>query len=72
MISLRRTALTTLLLLLLPLVTQAQWFASDDKEFLPVLEAFQPSAWHDGETLYIGMEAAEGYYLYRHQFAVES
>ncbi|WP_282041366.1 protein-disulfide reductase DsbD [Halomonas alimentaria] len=72
MISLRRTALTTLLLLLLPLAAQAQWFGNDDKEFLPVLEAFQPSAWHDGDTLYIGMEAAEGYYLYRHQFAVES
>ncbi|MEQ5802506.1 protein-disulfide reductase DsbD [Halomonas sp. H10-9-1] len=72
MISLRRTALTTLLLLLLPFTAQAQWFASDDKEFLPVLEAFQASAWHDGETLFIGMQAEEGYYLYRHQFAVES
>ncbi|WP_163560001.1 protein-disulfide reductase DsbD [Halomonas sp. NO4] len=61
------------LLLLLPLVAQAQWFgSSDDKEFLPVMEAFQPSAWHDGETLYIGFENAEGYYLYRHRLGVES
>lgn len=73
MIRIQRHALNALLLLLLlPTVAQAQWFSNDDSEFLPVLEAFQPSAWHDGETLYIGMEAAEGHYLYRHQFAVES
>ncbi|WP_346799231.1 protein-disulfide reductase DsbD [Halomonas sp. Bachu 37] len=63
-----------LLLLMLPLATQAQWFSSqqDKDDFLPVLEAFQPSAWHDGETLFIGMQSADGYYLYRHQFSVES
>ncbi|HSH56684.1 MAG TPA: protein-disulfide reductase DsbD, partial [Halomonas sp.] len=72
MIRIQRLALTALLLLLLPIAAQGQWFSNDDSEFLPVLEAFQPSAWHDGETLYIGMEAAEGHYLYRHQFAVES
>ncbi|NWN81593.1 MAG: protein-disulfide reductase DsbD [Halomonas sp.] len=71
MTSLQRLALTSLLLLL-PFAAQAQWFSSDDSEFLPVLEAFQPSAWHDGETLYIGMQAKEGHYLYRHQFAIES
>ncbi|MFW6345619.1 MAG: protein-disulfide reductase DsbD [Halomonas sp.] len=60
------------LLLLLPLAAQAQWFGNDDKEFLPVLEAFQPSAWHDGETLYVGIEVEEEHYLYRHQFEVES
>ncbi|RUA22908.1 thiol:disulfide interchange protein [Billgrantia gudaonensis] len=42
------------------------------KRFLPVMEAFQPSAWHDGETLYIGFENAAGYYLYRHRLDVES
>lgn len=62
-----------LLVLLPPGLAQAQWLSDDDQsEFLPVREAFQPSAWHDGDTLYIGVEAAEDYYLYRHQFAVES
>ncbi|MGL6213827.1 protein-disulfide reductase DsbD [Billgrantia desiderata] len=63
------------LLLWVPLVAQAQWFSSSSgsqSDFLPVMEAFQPSAWHDGETLYIGFENAEGYYLYRHQLGVES
>ncbi|WP_244511150.1 protein-disulfide reductase DsbD [Vreelandella arcis] len=63
-----------LLLCTLPLLAQAQWFSSSgqDGDFLPVLEAFQPAAWHDGETLFIGVESAKGYYLYRHQFSVES
>lgn len=51
---------------------QAGWFSDDQGDFLPVREAFQPDAWHDGETLYIGVEAAEDYYLYRQRFAVES
>ncbi|MBF7053375.1 protein-disulfide reductase DsbD [Halomonas sp. KAO] len=72
MIRIQRLALTALLLLLLPIAALGQWFSNDDSEFLPVLEAFQPSAWHDGETLYIGMEAEEEHYLYRHQFAVKS
>jgi thiol:disulfide interchange protein DsbD len=63
-----------LLLALLPLVAQAQWFSfpSADEDFLPVREAFQPSAWHDGDTLFVGFENAGGYYLYRHRFAVEA
>lgn len=63
------------LLLWLPLATQAQWFSSSNSsqsDFLPVLEAFQPAAWHDGETLYIGVEVTPGHYLYRHQLAVAS
>lgn len=63
------------LLLWLPLAAQAQWFSSSSSgqdEFLPVTEAFKPSAWHDGETLFVGFENAEGYYLYRHQLDVES
>ncbi|XKF16952.1 protein-disulfide reductase DsbD [Halomonas sp. BLK-85] len=56
-----------------PQATQAQWFSSNEQgEFLPVQEAFQPSAWHDGDTLYIGMEITPDYYLYRHQFDVQS
>ncbi|MCE9683207.1 protein-disulfide reductase DsbD [Halomonas alkalisoli] len=71
--SIRRLAL--MLLLCLPLVAHAQWFSSssgNQGDFLPVMEAFQPSAWHDGETLFIGFENAEGYYLYRHRLGVES
>ena len=63
------------LLLWLPLATQAQWFSSSTSnqgDFLPVLEAFQPAAWHDGETLYIGVEVTPEHYLYRHQLAVAS
>ncbi|MBS9403984.1 protein-disulfide reductase DsbD [Halomonas sp. TRM85114] len=62
-----------LLLMLFSLSVQAQWFSSSSQDdFLPVSEAFTPSAWHDGETLFVGFENAEGYYLYRHQFAVEA
>ncbi|WP_445157991.1 protein-disulfide reductase DsbD [Halomonas sp. E14] len=67
--------LLLLLCLLAPALAHAQWFSSSSgsqSDFLPVMEAFQPSAWHDGETLYIGFENAEGYYLYRHQLGVES
>lgn len=66
--------LALLITLLLPLGAQAQWFSQSDDEaqFLPVDEAFQPTAWHDGETLHVGFENADGYYLYRHQFAVET
>ncbi|MDC8805473.1 protein-disulfide reductase DsbD [Halomonas pacifica] len=64
------------LLLLLALVAgnaQAQWFSSDrQSDFLPVHEAFQASAWHDGQSLHVGFVTAEDYYLYRHRFAVES
>ncbi|WP_081949104.1 protein-disulfide reductase DsbD [Litchfieldella xinjiangensis] len=62
------------LILLLPASAQAQWFGGNAEEpaFLPVREAFQARAWHDDDTLYIGFENAEGYYLYRHRFSLES
>lgn len=62
------------LLGLLPLSAHAQWFSSSSNQddFLPVMEAFQPAAWHNGDTLYIGLDIADTYYLYRHQFAVTS
>lgn len=77
MLSVKRLSLFTLLALLLswlPLSAHAQWFSSSNSQndFLPVMEAFQPTAWHDGDTLYIGVEIADEYYLYRHQLAVES
>lgn len=66
--------LITLLLLLFTIPTQAGWFDDNtrDDAFLPVNEAFKPSAWLDGQTLYVGFENAEDYYLYRHRFVVES
>ncbi|MCW4151073.1 protein-disulfide reductase DsbD [Halomonas sp. 18H] len=68
---LRLLGLLWLLLLTSPVT--ADWFSSSDSSnFLPVEEAFQPAAWHDGETLRIGFESAEGYYLYRHRFTVGS
>ena len=77
MLAIQRLSLFTLLIFfigLLPLSANAQWFSSSSNqdEFLPVMEAFQPTAWHDGGTLYIGMDIADEYYLYRHQFAVVS
>ncbi|GGX90804.1 thiol:disulfide interchange protein DsbD [Litchfieldella qijiaojingensis] len=70
----RLSILLCCLLMLVPATSQAQWFSSGSNkdEFLPVLEAFQASAWHDDDTLYVGFENAEGYYLYRHRFNVES
>ncbi|MFP3342775.1 protein-disulfide reductase DsbD [Halomonas sp. SIMBA_159] len=57
----------------LPLLAHGQWFSSNNQsDFLPVMEAFQPSAWHDGDTLSIGIDIADEYYLYRHQLAVTS
>lgn len=65
--------LTLLWLILLSWSAQAQFFTqSSSSSFLPVHQAFVPAAWHDGHKLYIGVESADGYYLYRHQFKVTS
>ncbi|MFG6666476.1 protein-disulfide reductase DsbD [Halomonas sp. HNIBRBA4712] len=70
MLLIKRLALT--LLLGLPLIAHAQWFSSEGQsDFLPVLEAFQSQAWHDGENVYVGVDIAPGYYLYRHQLGLE-
>ncbi|WAM57429.1 protein-disulfide reductase DsbD [Vreelandella venusta] len=73
MLSFKRLSLL-LLLCWLPLLAHAQWFSSssNQSDFLPVLEAFQPTAWHDGNAIYIGVNIADDYYLYRHQFSVSS
>ncbi|GAB2796337.1 protein-disulfide reductase DsbD [Halomonas shantousis] len=42
------------------------------EQFLPVNQAFQASTWRDESRVYVGFRNAEGYYLYRHQFALES
>ncbi|RBI69317.1 thiol:disulfide interchange protein [Vreelandella sulfidaeris] len=77
MLLLKRLSLFPLLVFILgwlPLNAHAQWFGSSSSqdEFLPVMEAFQPTAWHDGERLFIGIDIADEYYLYRHQLAVSS
>ncbi|TDX31660.1 thiol:disulfide interchange protein DsbD [Modicisalibacter xianhensis] len=41
-------------------------------KFLPVNEAFQASAWRNDGKVFVGFENAPGYYLHRHQFALES
>lgn len=41
-------------------------------EFLPVKEAYQPTLEFAGDTLQLHWEIAEGYYLYRHQFAFKT
>lgn len=70
----RLPVLSALLFLVVTISAQAGWFDGKigNDHFLPVNEAFQASAWHNDETLYVGFENAEGYYLYRHQFSVES
>ncbi|WNL37377.1 protein-disulfide reductase DsbD [Halomonas sp. PAMB 3232] len=70
MLSIKR--LLCLLLLIAPLGAQAQFFSSSGQsDFLPVLEAFESQAWHDGERVYVGVDIADGYYLYRHQLDLE-
>nr|WP_236645386.1 protein-disulfide reductase DsbD [Aidingimonas lacisalsi] len=69
----RLILLAGIVLLSFSSAVSAQWFSSDDNEdFLPVNDAFQASAWHDDDTLYVGFENAQGYYLYRHRFQIES
>ncbi|MAX33925.1 MAG: hypothetical protein CME72_12765 [Halomonadaceae bacterium] len=41
-------------------------------KFLPANEAFQASAWRSDSRLFVGFKNAPGYYLHRHQFALES
>ncbi|WP_192036786.1 protein-disulfide reductase DsbD [Halomonas sp. YLGW01] len=62
------------LLLAFPLPLQAQLFSSGggQGDFLPVEEAFIPHAWIDDDRVMVGIEAADGYYLYRHRLGVES
>lgn len=70
-------SLSLLLALLLALPAQAGLFddsasPGDAETFLPVHQAFQASAWRDDDALYVGFANADGYYLYRHRFAVTS
>ncbi|SDM72527.1 thiol:disulfide interchange protein DsbD [Franzmannia pantelleriensis] len=70
-----RTVLAWFMLMLLPALAQAQWFSSggsSSRDFLPVHEAFEASAWLDEDSLYVGMQSADDYYLYRHRFEIES
>ncbi|WP_157663154.1 protein-disulfide reductase DsbD [Kushneria marisflavi] len=46
--------------------------ASSDGNFLPVDQAFTYKAWREGNTIKVGFESADAYYLYRHRFGLES
>jgi len=48
------------------------FFAGGDTGFLPVDQAFQAYAWHDGERVYVGIRNQPGYYLYRRRFDLKS
>lgn len=50
----------------------ASFATNDAAEFLPVDQAFQAYAWHDGEHVYVGIRNQPGYYLYRHRFDLKS
>ncbi|WP_092527352.1 protein-disulfide reductase DsbD [Onishia taeanensis] len=69
-----RFFLAVSLLLAFSLPVQAQLFPSggDNGDFLPVEEAFSPHAWIDGDRLMIGIDAADGYYLYRHRLGISN
>lgn len=41
-------------------------------KFLPVNQAFQASAWRSDSSIFVRFKNAPGYYLHRHQFALES
>ncbi|MEA3303929.1 MAG: protein-disulfide reductase DsbD [Pseudomonadota bacterium] len=61
-----------LMLLLLPLATQAIAFSSDDDEFLHPDEAFKPSLSVKDGNIEARWKIADGYYLYRDKFRVAS
>lgn len=61
-----------LMLLLLPLATQAVAFSSDDDEFLHPDEAFKYSLSGTDGKIEVHWEIADGYYLYRDKFSVTS
>jgi len=67
--------LTAVLLpfLLLPSISTAQdIFSSSEDEFLPVEQAYQLTPSIESETVRFSWVAAEGYYLYRHQFSLQA
>ncbi|WP_106477156.1 protein-disulfide reductase DsbD [Phytohalomonas tamaricis] len=49
----------------------SQWFGKK-ADFLPVDQAFRPTAWREGQTLFVGFESADNYYLYRSRFDLKS
>ncbi|WP_108842118.1 protein-disulfide reductase DsbD [Kushneria phyllosphaerae] len=46
--------------------------ASGNGDFLPVDQAFTYRAWREGNTIKVGFDSAETYYLYRHRFDLQS
>ncbi|WP_168169282.1 protein-disulfide reductase DsbD [Kushneria phosphatilytica] len=53
--------------------SSSRWFGeSSHPDFLPVDQAFKARAWRNENHVQVGMQSADGYYLYRHRFALES
>lgn len=46
--------------------------ASSNGDFLPVDQAFTYRAWREGNTIKVGFDSAETYYLYRHRLDLQS
>ncbi|WP_299258682.1 protein-disulfide reductase DsbD [uncultured Kushneria sp.] len=46
--------------------------ASSNGDFLPVDQAFTYKAWREGNTIKVGFDSAETYYLYRHRLDLQS
>ena len=63
---------TALFLLLLSSASHAQFFSNKTQELLPEDQAFQVTANIDENTIKVNWSIAEGYYMYREQFRIES
>lgn len=46
--------------------------ASSNGDFLPVDQAFTYRAWREGNTIKVGFDSAQTYYLYRHRLDLQS
>ena len=64
--------ITALFLLLLSSASNAQFFSNKTQELLPEDQAFQVTANIDENTIKVNWIIAEGYYMYREQFRIES
>ena len=66
------TLMTSLLFLLLSNTAQAQLFSKKAEQLLPEEEAFDVIANLEGNALTVSWIIAEGYYMYRDKFSIES
>ena len=64
--------MTALFLWLASSVSNAQFFNNNANKLLPEDEAFQMLSDVDGDTIKVNWIIAEGYYMYRDKFKIES